>query len=70
MVACLSDLYQSQEIPCTSISRTPAEGSKIRVTADFSLGVPDNPIIPYIEGDGIGVDISPVMIESSRCGGK
>jgi isocitrate dehydrogenase len=30
---------------------------------DNSLNVPDNPIIPYIEGDGIGVDISPVMID-------
>src|SRR5687768_5436127 len=40
---------------------TPAEGAKIRVNADFSLSVPDNPVIPYIEGDGIGVDITPVM---------
>jgi isocitrate dehydrogenase len=40
---------------------TPAEGTKIRVNADFSLSVPDNPVIPYIEGDGIGVDITPVM---------
>jgi isocitrate dehydrogenase len=41
----------------------PADGAKIQVNADFSLNVPDNPIIPYIEGDGIGIDISPVMIE-------
>ena len=34
----------------------------IVVNADNSISVPDNPIIPYIEGDGIGVDISPVMI--------
>jgi isocitrate dehydrogenase len=39
----------------------PAEGSKISVNPDFSLNVPDNPVIPYIEGDGIGVDITPVM---------
>ncbi len=39
----------------------PAEGEKIRVNADFSLDVPDHPVIPYIEGDGIGVDITPVM---------
>ena len=39
----------------------PVEGSKICVNADFSLSVPDNPVIPYIEGDGIGVDITPVM---------
>jgi isocitrate dehydrogenase len=42
--------------------RTPSVGTKIRVNADFTLSVPDNPIIPYIEGDGIGVDITPVMI--------
>ena len=41
--------------------RTPAEGSKFRVNANFSLDVPDNPIIPFIEGDGIGADITPVM---------
>jgi isocitrate dehydrogenase len=34
-----------------------ATGEKITKTADGSLNVPDNPIIPYIEGDGIGVDI-------------
>jgi isocitrate dehydrogenase len=43
--------------------QVPAEGSKITVNADFSLKVPNNPIIPYIEGDGTGVDISPVMIK-------
>ncbi|CAM3191545.1 NADP-dependent isocitrate dehydrogenase [Pseudomonas floridensis] len=41
----------------------PSNGEKIAVNADHSLKVPDNPIIPFIEGDGIGVDISPVMIE-------
>jgi len=41
----------------------PADGQKISVNADFSLNVPDNPVIPYIEGDGTGVDISPVMIK-------
>ncbi len=39
----------------------PATGSKIKVNADFSLDVPDYPIIPFIEGDGTGVDITPVM---------
>ncbi len=43
--------------------QVPASGDKITVNADMSLNVPDNPIIPYIEGDGIGVDISPVMIK-------
>ena len=41
----------------------PAEGEKITVNDDFSLNVPNNPIIPYIEGDGIGVDITPVMLD-------
>lgn len=40
----------------------PADGQKITVNADFSLNVPDNPIIPYIEGDGTGIDITPVML--------
>ncbi|MFZ2290290.1 MAG: NADP-dependent isocitrate dehydrogenase [Halopseudomonas yangmingensis] len=43
--------------------QVPADGDKITVNADLSLNVPDNPIIPFIEGDGIGVDISPVMID-------
>jgi len=41
----------------------PNRGEKIMVNTDFSLNVPDEPIIPYIEGDGTGVDISPVMIK-------
>lgn len=43
--------------------QVPATGDKIIVNADMSLSVPKNPIIPFIEGDGIGVDISPVMIK-------
>lgn len=39
----------------------PKEGNKIQVNKDASLSVPDNPIIPFIEGDGTGVDITPVM---------
>ena len=39
----------------------PAEGKKIEVDGNNSLNVPDNPIIPFIEGDGIGIDITPVM---------
>ena len=42
--------------------KVPAAGQKITVNEDFSLNVPDNPIIPYIEGDGTGYDITPVMI--------
>ena len=41
----------------------PSGGQKITVNKDFSLNVPDQPIIPYIEGDGTGVDITPVMIK-------
>ncbi len=41
----------------------PDDGDKIAVAEDGSLNVPDRPIIPFIEGDGIGVDISPVMID-------
>ena len=43
--------------------KVPQGGEKITVNADFSLNVPDQPIIPYIEGDGTGVDITPVMIK-------
>jgi isocitrate dehydrogenase len=43
--------------------KVPASGSKITVNADGSLNVPDQPIIPYIEGDGTGVDITPVMLK-------
>lgn len=40
----------------------PQQGSAIGINADFSLIVPAQPIIPFIEGDGIGVDITPAMI--------
>ncbi len=43
--------------------QVPAEGEKITVNDDYTLNVPNNPIIPFIEGDGIGIDISPVMID-------
>lgn len=46
--------YQKIQVPA---------GDKITVNADMTLNVPNNPIIPYIEGDGIGTDISPVMIK-------
>ncbi|MFA5627835.1 MAG: NADP-dependent isocitrate dehydrogenase [Thiohalomonadaceae bacterium] len=41
--------------------QVPADGTKITVNTDFSLNVPTRPIIPFIEGDGTGVDITPVM---------
>ncbi|NDE18367.1 NADP-dependent isocitrate dehydrogenase, partial [bacterium] len=43
--------------------KIPADGAKITVNSDFSLRVPHNPIIPYIEGDGTGLDITPVMLK-------
>jgi isocitrate dehydrogenase len=45
--------YQHVKVPA---------GEKITVNKDFSLNVADNPIIPYIEGDGVGRDVTPVMI--------
>ncbi len=41
--------------------KIPANGEKIAVNKDFTLKVPSNPIIPFIEGDGTGIDITPVM---------
>ncbi|MFM2188318.1 MAG: Isocitrate dehydrogenase [Pseudomonadota bacterium] len=38
-------------------------GEKITVNPNFSINVPNNPIIPFIEGDGTGMDITPVMIK-------
>src|ERR1044072_9798732 len=43
--------------------QVPEGGQKIPVNPDFSLNVPDQPIIPFIEGDGTGFDITPVMIK-------
>jgi isocitrate dehydrogenase len=43
--------------------KVPSEGQKITVGGDFALSVPDQPVIPYIEGDGTGVDITPVMLK-------
>ena len=47
-------MYQHINIPCT--------GNKITVETDHTLTVPDFPIIPFIEGDGIGADITPAMM--------
>ena len=41
--------------------QVPAQGEPISLNPDKSLDVPDNPIIPFIEGDGIGLDVTPVM---------
>lgn len=41
----------------------PKQGKAITVSADLTLNVPDCPIIPFIEGDGIGVDVTPAMLK-------
>lgn len=43
--------------------QVPEGGQKITVNADLSLNVPHQPIIPFIEGDGTGIDITPVMLK-------
>jgi isocitrate dehydrogenase len=43
--------------------KVPSAGQKITVNADMSINVPDQPIIPFIEGDGTGQDITPVMLK-------
>ena len=42
--------------------KIPTAGEKITTNTNFSLNVPDHVIIPFIEGDGIGVDVTPVMV--------
>ena len=42
--------------------RVPADGEQITVNRDGTIEVPDRPIVPYITGDGIGVDVTPVML--------
>ena len=37
------------------------DGDVITINGDHSLNVPDRPIIPFVEGDGIGIDVTPVM---------
>jgi hypothetical protein len=48
--------------------KVPAKGEKIVVNPDMSLTVPDQPIIPYIEGDGTGLDINPVIVAAAGQG--
>jgi isocitrate dehydrogenase len=43
--------------------QVPTEGQKITLRPDGTLNVPDQPIIPFIEGDGVGIDTTPVMIK-------
>lgn len=39
----------------------PSEGRKITLHPDCTLNVPDSPIIPFVEGDGIGIDVTPAI---------
>src|SRR5688572_11458091 len=41
----------------------PADGAKITINPDASINVPAHPIIPFVEGDGIGIDVTPVMLK-------
>jgi isocitrate dehydrogenase len=43
--------------------KIPSEGQPITVNADMSLNVPSNPVVAYIEGDGVGLDVTPVMLK-------
>ncbi|MDX1406147.1 MAG: NADP-dependent isocitrate dehydrogenase [Woeseiaceae bacterium] len=43
--------------------RVPEDGTPITINRDHSIEVPSKPVIPYIEGDGIGIDVTPVMLD-------
>ena len=43
--------------------QVPEHGDPITLTRDGRLDVPDQPIVPYVEGDGIGIDVTPVMLD-------
>src|SRR5215475_3818543 len=43
--------------------QVPTDGKRITINPDSSLNVPDNPYIAFVEGDGIGIDITPVMLK-------
>jgi isocitrate dehydrogenase len=58
-----SPVHSERRKPMYQHVKVPAGGQKITVNKDYSLNVPDHPIIPYIEGDGTGYDITPVMIK-------
>src|SRR6202171_2541191 len=55
--------HPGEPMPSYQHVKVPAGGQKISVNKDFSLNVSAQPIIPYIEGDGTGLDITPVMIK-------
>jgi isocitrate dehydrogenase len=43
--------------------KVPADGEQITINLDGTINVPERPIIPCIEGDGIGIDVTPVMLK-------
>jgi isocitrate dehydrogenase len=55
--------HPGELMPAYQHVTVPVGGQKITVNKDFSINVPDQPIIPYIEGDGTGLDITPVMLK-------
>jgi isocitrate dehydrogenase len=50
--------------------KVPEDGTAITINRDHSINVPDNPVIPFIEGDGIGIDVSPVMLDVTNAAVK
>jgi isocitrate dehydrogenase len=54
---------QTEQIMGYKHIKVPSQGEKITVNEDFSLNVPNNPVLTFIEGDGIGADITPVMLD-------
>ena len=48
----------------------PDNGEAIRANTDHTLVVPDYPIVPFIEGDGIGIDVTPVMLDVANAAVK
>jgi len=58
----LGHLYPSERSMHYDHIEVPADGEAIVANPDNTLLVPNNPVIPYIEGDGIGVDVTPVML--------
>lgn len=47
--------------------KVPAQGSKITIQSNGKISVPDNPIVNYIEGDGVGPDIWNISHGIRRC---
>ncbi len=59
----IPDFNQTEQVMTFEKLHIPTDGKAITVTSDLKLNIPNNPIIPFIEGDGIGVDVTPAMIQ-------